>query len=145
VMTPLTRAIVLAAQAHDGQVDKQGQPYILHPLRVADQFRSTRTAVVVAVLHDVVEDTDVTIDVIRKEFGDEVADAVDSLTKRDQETYAGFIKRCCRNELAKWVKYYDILDHLSRMDSLSEPDKTRLREKYGKAVGIILDEREATS
>src|SRR5208337_5544088 len=78
----VTKAIAFAARAHAGQLDKCGVPYILHPLAVMDAVKNHgRLTQIIAVLHDVVEDTPVTLDEIRTEFGDEVADGVASVSR----------------------------------------------------------------
>jgi (p)ppGpp synthase/HD superfamily hydrolase len=96
----LDEAIVLATDAHRGQVDEAGAAYILHPLRVmlaqGDDVRR-----IAAVLPDVVEDCDVTPDAIRARFGDVVADAVVALTRRDDEDYDAFVARCAENPIAR--------------------------------------------
>ncbi|OWK29807.1 HD domain-containing protein [Sphingomonas mucosissima] len=98
----LDAAIVLATDAHRGQVDKAGAPYILHPLRVmlaqADDARR-----IAAVLHDVVEDCAVAPDTIRARFGDAVADAVVALTRRHDEDYDAFVTRCAADPIARDV------------------------------------------
>ena len=83
----LEKAIHLAEKAHAGQVDKGGQPYILHPKRVADRCE-TEDEKITAMLHDVMEDTEMTADDLRKEgFSAEIIDALLSLTHREEETY----------------------------------------------------------
>src|SRR5687767_2629355 len=85
-VSTLERAIAIAAQAHAGQVDKAGQPYILHPLRVMLRL-ATEEERIVGVLHDVVEDTPVSLQQLRDEgFSESVLSAVEALTKRDGET-----------------------------------------------------------
>src|SRR5918996_697233 len=85
--------VSIAAQAHKGQKDKAGAPYLLHPLRMMMRMTS-EAAMMAAVLHDVVEDTDWTIERLRAEgFSDEVLAAVDCLTHRDGESYQEFVER----------------------------------------------------
>src|SRR5215216_3018494 len=89
----LEDAIELALKAHRGQVDRGGQPYILHPLRIMTKL-DTNTERIIGVLHDVVEDTDITLDDLRQMgYPDAVVDAVDALSRREGETYAAFIQR----------------------------------------------------
>lgn len=89
--TMLDKAILIAAKAHEGQVDKGGQPYILHPLRVMFS-RKTEIEKICAVLHDVIEDTDISLDYLRdQEFSEEILSALDALTRRDGETYDKYI------------------------------------------------------
>lgn len=113
-MTQLERAITLAVDAHEGQIDKSGQPYILHPLRVMlSLIPHGETVMIIGVLHDVVEDTPVTLDEIRVQFGDEIADGVDSVTKRprDVETYRQFVERSAKHPLGRKVKRADVNDN----------------------------------
>lgn len=111
-MSTLERAILLAAQHHQGQVDKAGAPYILHPLRV--MFRCHNTdAMTAAVLHDTVEDTALTLDDLRREgFSETIVNAVDCLTRRDDETYDAFTERVMANPLAREVKLSDLEDNM---------------------------------
>ena len=109
--TFLPRAVALASTAHSGQLDKAGEPYILHPLRVMLRFESDILRAV-CVLHDVVEDTKVTLEQIRSEFGAVVAGAVDAMSRRAGESYDDFITRCSQNELALLGKIADLEDNL---------------------------------
>jgi (p)ppGpp synthase/HD superfamily hydrolase len=130
----LEDAIQIAVQAHRGQRDKTGQPYILHPLRVALRMK-TNVERIVAVLHDVVEDTPITLtELARWGFPQEVLDAVDCLTKREGESYAQFILRAKSNPIARRVKIADLEDNmdLRRLVCVSEADRTRLK-KYTRA------------
>ena len=96
-MANLDEAILLAVKAHHGQKDRSGEPYILHPLRLMFRQNSTATRIA-AVLHDVVEDTEVKIGEIEDEFGSIVGDAVNALTRREpDETYFNYIARLCKN------------------------------------------------
>ncbi|WP_347311340.1 phosphohydrolase [Defluviimonas sp. SAOS-178_SWC] len=131
----IERAIEIAAGAHKGQVDKAGEPYILHPLRLLQAAR-TEDERVVAVLHDVVEDTDWTIDQLRREgLTDVQAAALDAVTRRISETYEEFIERAGSNELARAVKILDLKDNadLSRISSPSQKDLERM-ERYHRAL-----------
>ena len=131
-------AIILATGAHAGQPDKQGQPYILHPLAVM-LSGETEAERIVGVLHDTVEDTDITLDEIQGLFGAEVADAVDALTRRPGESYGDFIFRARRNEVAKRVKVNDIRHNLSRMNGLRPSEAKGLTAKYRRALAILFD------
>lgn len=136
----LEKAILLATNAHQGQRDKAGQPYILHPLRVMFSTKS-ETERICAVLHDVIEDTDLTLDDLRNEgFSEEVLSVLDALTKRENESYDDFISRILPNKLACRVKLADIADNmdLSRIENPTEKDYQRV-EKYRKAVDRIRD------
>jgi (p)ppGpp synthase/HD superfamily hydrolase len=104
----LDDAIALAAEVHRGVLDKSGQPYILHPLRV--MFRcETEAERIVAVLHDVVEDTGRTFDDLRSlGYTDDVLAALDCVTKREGEAYEQFVDRAAGNPVAAKVKIADI-------------------------------------
>lgn len=108
----LNKALEIARKAHAGQVDKGGDTYIFHPVRVALHCR-TETEKIVALLHDVVEDTDVTLDDLRKEgFDTEVLDALQCLTRIEGEDYMDFIQRVATNPLATQVKMHDLKDNM---------------------------------
>ncbi len=139
-MATLERAIALAAQAHEGQVDKAGAPYILHPLRMMLSV-DTPEARVAAVLHDVVEDTPVSLEELRAEgFSEAVIGAVEALTKRPEEEddYDAFIRRVAPNPLARQVKLADLRDNcdVSRIAQPSEKDWRRI-EKYKRAIQYL--------
>jgi (p)ppGpp synthase/HD superfamily hydrolase len=109
----LERAIEIAIQAHHGQLDKSGAPYILHPLRLMFKVRQPEEKMV-AVLHDVVEDSDWTLAKLRKEgFPKSVLVAIDHLTRREPESYEVFVNRSIRNPLAKKIKICDLEDNLN--------------------------------
>lgn len=134
----LEKAILIAANAHQGQKDKAGQPYILHPLRVMFSVNGEIERIC-AVLHDVIEDTEVTLDDLRNEgFSEEVLSALDALTKRDGENYDDFITRILPNPIACRVKLADLRDNmdLSRIKNPTEKDYQRI-EKYRNAVEKI--------
>ncbi|MEI4194411.1 phosphohydrolase [Roseovarius sp. E0-M6] len=108
----LERAIEIATAAHRGQTDKAGKPYILHPLRVMLACEGETTQIV-AVLHDVIEDTDWTPDALRAAgASDAILAALDTVTRRDHETYSEFIERAARNEIGRTVKIADLHDNL---------------------------------
>ncbi len=137
-MTDLERAIGLAVKAHVGQLDKAGGPYILHPLRVmlAVEGETERTA---AVLHDVVEDSDLTLDDLRREgFTEEVVAIVDDLTKREGEEYEAYVARAGRNPASRRVKLADLADNLdlSRLPAPTARDHARIK-RYEQAVSAL--------
>ncbi len=105
----LRDAITMAMLAHDGQTDKAGAPYIFHPIRVASTF-SDEILQVIAVLHDIVEDTEITIADLDARFPRSVVNAIEALTRRDDETYKEFIDRVARNPNARLVKIADVRD-----------------------------------
>jgi (p)ppGpp synthase/HD superfamily hydrolase len=137
-MSTVERAIQIAASAHAGQVDKAGQPYILHPLRVMLRM-STEHERIAAVLHDVIEDTPVTLEQLAAEgFSAEVVDAVEALTKRSGESRLAAAERAAKNDVARAVKLADNAENmdLSRIARPTEKDYARL-EEY-KAVRELL-------
>lgn len=129
-MNDLEGAIRLATEAYAGQTDKAGETYIRHPLRVMGQL-DTETERVVAVLHDVVEDSAYDLEDIEARFGTTVREAVDALTKRDGESYDQAIERAGANAIARRVKIADLEDNmdLTRLESVDEESRERL-EKY---------------
>lgn len=133
-MPNLERAIAIAVEAHTGQKDRYGASYILHPLRVMARV-STDPEKMVAILHDVVEDTDWTFDDLRREgFSEELIAALDCVTKREGEAYEDFVKRSAANPLARRVKTADLEDNmdLRRAEKLTEKDLERMN-KYLRA------------
>src|SRR5262245_3161805 len=114
-MATLEKAIELAARAHAGQRDKNGSAYVLHPLRVMMR-QQTEEAMIVAVLHDTVEDTDLTLDDLRKAgFSESVLEAVRLVTRDKKDSYADFVVKCAAHPLARAVKLADLEDN-SRLD-----------------------------
>lgn len=128
------QAIKLATEAHTGQVDKGGQPYILHPLRVMLACQPGEEQIV-AVLHDTMEDCGVSWATLARRFGNAVADAVEALSRSEEETYPAFIERCAQNPVARAVKLADIADNMDVSRLGREPnaaDRMRL-ERYENA------------
>ena len=132
-------------QAHSGQTDKIGRPYITHPRRVAFAVRKLAPenmrveAQIVALLHDTVEDTGVTLDYLARYFSVSIVDAVDALTKRKGETLEQSIARVRANELARLVKHADIADNTDpeRTALLDEETRERLAKKYTKSLTLL--------
>jgi|SRR5580765_1996249 len=138
-MSTLERAIEIAARAHAGQVDKAGSPYILHPIRLMLVVKTPHERMA-AVLHDVVEDTEVTLEDLRAEgFPDEVVIAIDALTKRTGETRLDAAARAAKNKVAIRVKLADVSDNMdmSRIPDPTEKDFVRLRE-YEQVKQLLL-------
>lgn len=137
-MSKLDQAIMLATEAHAGQFDKAGLPYILHPLAVMLSM-STDEDRIVAVLHDVVEDTSVTLDDIATQFGLSVAVSVDALSHRKGESNLEYWQRVKDHEQALRVKRADIGHNtsLDRMECLHPKEQDRLQEKYKKALDFL--------
>jgi (p)ppGpp synthase/HD superfamily hydrolase len=135
----LDDAIQLARRAHEGQLDKGGRPYIGHPLRVMGRVSGDRERMV-AVLHDVVEDTDVTTDDLA-EAGcpSEVLQAVDAISRRPGEDHDVYLARVAANDLALLVKRADIADNCSpdRMARLDDATRERLQLKYAHALRVL--------
>ena len=134
----LERAIAIAAAAHAGQLDKGGAPYILHPLKVMLRM-TTLEERIVAVLHDVVEDCDISLDDLRKEgFSEEVLTAIQSVTKVPGESYEDFVERAAQNPIGRVVKLADLEENsdISRIASPSWEDLERI-EKYRRAIARL--------
>lgn len=134
-MATLEKAIEIAARAHAGQHDKQGMPYILHPLRLMMNVEGLE-AKMVAVLHDVLEDTAVTeADLRREGFSETVLAGVLAVTRRADENYTEFVIRAARLEIARQVKLADLADNASLARLLLTPhkvehDMARLRKYF---------------
>lgn len=130
-----------ATAAHQGQVDKFGQPYIDHPRRVAEQFAETdHSARIVAWLHDVVEDTDVDLgDLLAYGYGHIIVTAVDAISRRHKEPSDAYYWRVRHNALALRVKYADIADNSDpdRLAALDEATQFRLMAKYQHALACL--------
>jgi hypothetical protein len=120
-MATVEKALQIAARAHEGQVDKQGLPYTLHPLRVMDGVEGL-DAKIVAVLHDVIEDTLVTIDDLEREgFSGEVLAALRCVTHAGGETYADYVVRCRADPIARRVKLSDLADNTRLSRTIVRP------------------------
>lgn len=135
----LEKAIEIAVEAHRGQIDKAGKIYILHPMRVMLRGQND-TEQILGILHDVVEDTAVTIDMLRLEgFSEEILEAMDCLTKRKGEKYGDFINRILVNPLAAQIKLYDMEDNLNRdrIPYPTEADERRF-QKYTKYHAVLI-------
>jgi GTP diphosphokinase / guanosine-3',5'-bis(diphosphate) 3'-diphosphatase len=138
-VTTLERAIQIAAKAHTGQLDKAGQPYILHPLRLMFAVNDMNEKIV-SVLHDVVEDTSVTLeDLLSEGFSQDIVDAVEALTKREGESRLEAAARVTQNKIALVVKLADVNDNmdLKRIPNLTEKDFMRLKE-YQQVKALLL-------
>lgn len=134
----LEKALSIALQAHKGQQDKAGKPYILHVLRVMMAVNKTDEKIV-ALLHDAIEDSNITFQDLEKEsFPQFVIEAVKLLTKTNHQDYIEYIRNIQKNEIAKSVKISDLNDNmnLKRIKQLSDKDRLRM-EKYKKALNIL--------
>ena len=136
IYTPLTKkAIRLMFRAHKDQLDKSGLPYVFHPWHVAESMPDEDTTIV-ALLHDVMEDTDIPYDEIRSlGFSDDVMEALLLLRHDKDVPYMDYIRRLAPNRIARIVKQSDLKHNsdLSRLDTVTEKDKARA-EKYQKAI-----------
>lgn len=137
-------ADALAAHAHHGQTDKAGRPYIEHPRAVAAilaQQGHGDHAVIAGLLHDVVEDTPVTLDDLRAAgYPPEVVDAVDAVSRREGETYMDMIRRAAAHPLGRLVKLADNSHNSSeeRLAHLDPENAEFLRRRYAKARAVLL-------
>ena len=125
----LEEALGIALEAHRGQRDKYDAPYVLHPLRIMTRFRDPLLQQI-AVLHDVVEDSPWTLEQLReKGFEPQVVEAVDALTRREDESYESLINRALKNPLARKIKLADLEDNMDirRMHDITEQDRERLK------------------
>lgn len=142
-MNDLSLARYLAISGHGGQLDKVGEPYIGHPRRVAAAVRADglgQEAEIVAWLHDVVEDTAMTLDRLREMgFSADVVDAIDAISKRQGEKFEAYYGRVKANPLALVVKWHDVADNAdpARLAKVAPDTRDRLREKYERARGLL--------
>ncbi len=129
----LEKAIGIAVAAHRGQKDRYGAPYILHPLRVMSRVQADEEKIV-AVLHDVLEDTSWTRDDLRREgFPERILEALARVTKQEGEAYEDFVKRSADNPLARRIKLADLEDNMDirRMPQVKPEDLARLQRYLG--------------
>ncbi len=139
IYTHLTNeAMKLAYKAHHGQVDKGSIPYIFHPYHLAEQMSDEYTTCV-ALLHDVIEDTDVTLEELATIFPREVVEAVAVMTHKEDEPYLDYVKRISANPIARIVKLADLRHNSdqSRLENADEATLAHFREKYRKAFEIL--------
>jgi len=146
-MNDITMAIQIALIAHDGQLDKAGYPYILHPIRVMSNFTQEKYQIV-AVLHDVYEDSDRNILEVKDLFGEEIYDALNLLTHEKRIPYSTYIKALKNNDIARAVKLQDLKDNTNKdrfykaLEKLDDNGKDRLIRKsnvYDKAIKYLKD------
>lgn len=141
-MGTLARAIEIAALAHRDQADKAGNPYVAHPIRVSLGFirSGDEERAIIAVLHDVIEDSNVTTADLRLEgFSNAIVEAVEALSRIEGETYDAFIDRAAATPLAKPVKIADLLDNMDavRIGRLPLDQAKKLAAKYEAALQRI--------
>ena len=140
----LVDATLFATQAHEGQLDKAGLPYIAHPLRVSQAMAPDLEAQIVGVLHDVMEDCGVRWETLYLRYGATVANAVRDLSRYKTESYRGFIGRVMLNPLARRVKIADIRDNLSRpvLPGDEEWKRSMASKRYLPALRVLEQEEE---
>lgn len=140
VYTALTKkAMKISFKAHKNQTDKNGMPYIFHPIHLAEQMTDEKT-ICVALLHDVVEDTDITFEELENEgFSEDIIDALKLMTHDDSVPYMDYIKEIKTNRIATAVKIADLKHNsdLTRLDIVNEKAIKRV-EKYKKAIELLL-------
>lgn len=141
MMNSYRKALEIAKEVHKSQTDLSGKPYILHPLHVAKHVKGKKTKIV-ALLHDVVEDGNITLDYLSKYFTPDICESVKLLTKKPDQDYIYYIYIIKKNRMARTVKIAD-LEHnmdIKRLDSLTDADYKRLK-KYLNAYKELKDER----
>ena len=142
IYTPMTKkAIKLCFDAHKDQLDKSGLPYVFHPFHLAEQM-TDETTTAVALLHDVIEDTDYTLDDLRAlGFTSEVLEAVALMTHAPDVDYMEYVKEIKKNPVARAVKLADLKHNsdMSRLDTVTPYDITRA-EKYKRAIALLEEE-----
>lgn len=135
------KAIDISYNAHKGQYDKAGKPYVSHPIYVAGKMKSNKE-IIVALLHDVIEDTELTLEYLIEEgYSEDIVDAIDAITKRQEEEYFEYIERVKQNPLAKKIKIEDLKHNmdLNRIENPTDRDLERV-ERYKKALEILMEE-----
>ena len=141
IYTPATKkALKLCFEAHKDQVDKSGIPYVFHPFHLAEQMKD-ESSTIVALLHDVVEDTDFTFDDLRAfGFNNDVIEALMLLTHEDGIPYLTYVAAIKKNPIARAVKLADLQHNsdLSRLDLVDEK-ALRRKEKYSEAILLLKD------
>lgn len=138
IYTNMTRkAMRIAYQAHHLQVDKTNVPYIFHPMMVANMQKDEITTTI-ALLHDVVEDTSITLADLAKQFPDEVIEALALLTHEKNEDYFEYVKRIKSNPYAKAVKLADLMHNsdITRLEVIDEKAQQRVA-KYQRAIKLL--------
>ena len=142
IYTPMTKkALKLCFETHKEQLDKSNMPYVFHPFHLAEQMKDEATTIV-ALLHDVVEDSDCTLDDLKSMgFSQEVLEAIALMTHDPAVDYMDYVRQISTNALAKKVKLADLSHNsdLSRLDHITEFDLTR-QKKYLEAIKILSGE-----
>ena len=143
IYTALTKAAMeIAYRAHHGQLDKSGAPYIFHPIHLAEQMDDEYSCCV-ALLHDTVEDTEVTLEELKAIFPKEVTDAVALMTHEKGTDYFDYVRTIKENPIARKVKLADLAHNSDQTrcigSNLSEERKAAWRAKYEKATKILTE------
>ena len=139
IYTKMTKAALkLCFEAHKDQTDKSGMPYVFHPFHLAEAMQDEKTTIV-ALLHDVIEDTAYTLDDLRgMGFSHDVLAAIALMTHEDGVPYMEYVGRIKENPIARAVKLADLLHNsdLSRLETITPRDEERA-EKYKKAIALL--------
>ena len=144
IYTPMTKiALKLCFEAHKDQIDKSGMPYVFHPFHLAEQMADENTTIV-ALLHDVIEDTEYTLDDLRKfGFAENVLSAISLMTHADDVPYMEYVVKIKTNPIAKAVKLADLKHNsdMSRLDRITQTDEERAK-KYKQAIELLENSNE---
>lgn len=139
IYTEMTKkALKLSFEAHKNQVDKSGMPYVFHPFHLAEQMKDVQTTIV-ALLHDIFEDTDYSLDDLSlMGFGDKIIEAISLMTHDKNIPYMDYVVQISKNQIAKAVKLADLKHNsdLTRLDAVTDKDLKRM-EKYKKAIALL--------
>lgn len=143
IYTPMTnKAMRIAYKAHHGQLDYNGIPYIFHPIHLAEQM-DDEISCCAALLHDVVEDTDVTLEELAREFPDQVIEVLKLLTHHDNVPYFDYVREIKKHPVAKKVKLADLAHNSDQTrcvgSDLTEERLAYWKDKYAKAQTILLE------
>lgn len=139
----IEKARELASKAHASQLDKAGEPYINHPLAVASSVGEDESAIIVALLHDTIEDTALTFDDVKNFLTPEELMALKLLTHDDAVPYSDYVRAIKKSDMARRVKIADLRHNmdLSRLPKITEKDRARIETKYKPALEFLLDEK----
>lgn len=152
MINSMYKALCIAREAHKGQVDKSGKDYINHPIKVSafthelcvhnnksEEF--TIKAMIVALLHDVVEDTDTTLEDLKPYFSEDVITALSYMTHKKETPYMNYVRNIVNNEIATYVKLSDLRHNmdLSRLDVITDKDRDRVENKYKPAYKLLVN------
>ena len=140
------KAIMIMYEAHKDQLDKSGIPYVFHPWHVAESMKDEKRCTV-ALLHDVIEDTDVTLDILRQNnFPEDVIEAINVLTKKEDEDYAEYIRNIANNEIATDVKIADLMHNLDKTRVIGEDTIPKIKyELYESALDFLIRNKKVNS